>query len=937
MNFFFCLRKYMLDNTNKFSRSTANVIAFHDTARLLIADNLSAMKSQRNKAQRKQASSPSQYEPVEVYCRLRPVDDPNDVVCVKPIGDTMVQLVPPENSSLRNGVLKEYQYTFRQVFDETASQKTVFDQTALPLVEDLVAGKNGLLFTYGVTGSGKTYTMTGGPQDQGILPRCLDVLFNSIGDLQAKKYVFRPDRMNGFEVQTEADAMMERQRRDLMPNLTTPSKTSLKRPESGDIQRMCDPTKVDTVEEDNNYAVFVSYIEIYNNYVYDLLEELPFNAITGYKPPQTKILRTDSGDNMYVHNCTEVEVKQPQDAIDVFYKGQRRRKVAHTALNAESSRSHSVFNIRLVQAPLDERGEEVLQDSERICVSQLSLVDLAGSERSNRTKNSGDRLKEAGNINQSLMVLRNCLEILRDNQKTGVNKMVPYRDSRLTHLFKNFFDGDGKVRMIVCVNPKMTEYDETIHVMKFAEMTQEVLITKSQQTNKFETGLPPGRRHLHELELEHEIANPPLPSLLDFTFGPPFPLLELVTPTDDVTIKNVIHCLNERIRRRQEMSIDFDRTCAFFRSQLVEFEQEHKTIKSRLLDVEEKYSQKEKIVTKLESKNKKLDRKVDELTKQLKDLEKENQLLSLQVQDKSWKIQAEKNNYDKLKADFRNRLQMNNMAWEKNLEKARRQLEKEAENQLDERDRKLEMLRDIVNENEVPATPRTRMRTAPQPTPKPRTCATSAGIQTAISETDITSVGSSTIASSARAAAGRAGNTRVTSRSTNRIPAAKSIPNLSQVGVTPSSSKSRQPVVNPRYHRRSKSSGSAETWLEHKPADIVVTNTIFQPQMTKKKSVTKLDVKDTKSATKYVLTHQEQDSSDELVTKLIKGDVIPTSGGGAAVVFHDVETLKRVSPGTRKRRSPTTPRYDPALQWTDTEERCSVALEGHKRSKTTNL
>ncbi|CAL1548953.1 unnamed protein product, partial [Lymnaea stagnalis] len=261
----------------------------------------------------------------------------------------------------RNGQVKEYQYTFQRVFDEFASQKAVFDHTALPLVRDLVAGKNGLLFTYGITGSGKTYTMTGSPQDQGILPRCLDVLFNSIADLQAKKYVFRPDRMNGFEVQTEADAMMERQRREIMPNLTTPSKTNQKRPESGDIDRVCDSTKVDTVEEDNNYAVFVSYIEIYNNYVYDLLEELPYDVISGYKGPQSKILRTDSGDNMYVNNCTEIEVKQPQDAIDVFYKGQKRRKVAHTTLNAESSRSHSVFNIRLVQAPLDDRGEEVIQ------------------------------------------------------------------------------------------------------------------------------------------------------------------------------------------------------------------------------------------------------------------------------------------------------------------------------------------------------------------------------------------------------------------------------------------------------------------------------------------------------------------------------------------------------------------------------------------------
>lgn len=60
------------------------------------------------------------------------------------------------------------------------------------------------------------------------------------------------------------------------------------------------------------------------------------------------------------------------------------------------------------------------------------------------------------------MTLRSCLEILRENQSQGTNKMVPYRDSKLTHLFKNYFDGEGQVRMIVCVNPRADDYDETI-------------------------------------------------------------------------------------------------------------------------------------------------------------------------------------------------------------------------------------------------------------------------------------------------------------------------------------------------------------------------------------------------------------------------------------------------------------------------------------------
>jgi kinesin family member 23 len=117
------------------------------------------------------------------------------------------------------------------------------------------------------------------------------------------------------------------------------------------------------------------------------------------------------------------------------------------------------------QAPYDRDGEEVLQSKEAITISQLSLVDLAGSERTNRSKTQGQRLREAGNINNSLLTLRMCFEILRENQMNcgnGAPKMVPFRDSRLTHLFKNFFDGDGKVRMVVCVNPNPNDYEETL-------------------------------------------------------------------------------------------------------------------------------------------------------------------------------------------------------------------------------------------------------------------------------------------------------------------------------------------------------------------------------------------------------------------------------------------------------------------------------------------
>ena len=115
-----------------------------------------------------------------------------------------------------------------------------------------------------------------------------------------------------------------------------------------------------------------------------------------HRTPHSKILREDANHNMYVSGCVEIEVKTTEEAYEVLHKGQKRRKVAHTTLNTESSRSHSVFNIRLVQAPLDPRGEEVLQDKDKVVVSQLALVDLAGSERQDRTNANGIRLREAG-------------------------------------------------------------------------------------------------------------------------------------------------------------------------------------------------------------------------------------------------------------------------------------------------------------------------------------------------------------------------------------------------------------------------------------------------------------------------------------------------------------------------------------------------------------
>uniref|UniRef100_A0A8C5F9E0 Kinesin-like protein n=1 Tax=Gadus morhua TaxID=8049 RepID=A0A8C5F9E0_GADMO len=522
--------------------------------------------------QKKQSSN--ERDPVGVYCRVRPLGADDKECCVEVISSSTVQLHTPDGLKVnRNGEFKETQYSFKKVYGIQTSQMELFEDVAKPLVDDLVRGKNGLLFTYGVTGSGKTFTMTGSPGQGGLLPRSLDMIFNSIGPYQAKRFVFKTDDKNGLDVQSQIDALLERQRQDNIPSAPKTPSSRLLDPEFRDMMNPEEACRSEGVDEDSSYGVFVSYIEIYNNYIFDLLEETPYDPIrpkwnggtpnTDFIPPQSKILREDQNHNMYVAGCTEVEVKTTEEAFEVFWRGQKKRRIANTQLNKESSRSHSVFIIKLAQAPLDADGDNILQDKSQVAVSQLCLVDLAGSERTSRTRADGNRLREAGNINQSLMTLRTCIEVLRENQMCGTNKVGICRTLKVTHLFKNYFDGEGKVRMIVCINPKAEDFEETMLVMRFAEMTQEVEVARP--ADRPVCGFAAGRRQRNQASKDDPArrVDERGPADRDFTTTlgqllhsiPPLPCCELTDPHDDTTLPRVIEALEKRQRIRQ-MIID---------------------------------------------------------------------------------------------------------------------------------------------------------------------------------------------------------------------------------------------------------------------------------------------------------------------------------------------------------------------------------------------
>ncbi|XP_077996675.1 kinesin-like protein KIF23 [Glandiceps talaboti] len=868
-------------------------------------------------------------DPVEVYCRLRPKDEDDGEESIEVINSTTVQLAPPQCSiAYKSGHYKETQYKFKYVFPDDTSQKALFDHVCYPLVNDLIRGKNGLLFTYGVTGSGKTYTVTGSPQDGGVLPRCLDVLFNSIDDLQAKKYVFKPDRMNGFDVQTETDAMVERQKKDLIIPLNPPSTPATPRSryrcrDDVRVTRVPDTTKIDEVEEDNNYAVFVSYIEIYNNYVYDLLEDTPMDAINPrfttriqeymMTPPQSKILREDNNHNMYVSGCTEIEVKSTNDAYDIFLRGQKRRRVANTQLNRESSRSHSVFNIRLVQAPLDSLGEEVVQDKDQICMSQLSLVDLAGSERTHRTKNSGDRLREAGNINASLMTLRSCIETLRENQQNGCDKMVPYRDSKVTHLFKNYFDGEGKVRMVVCINPAAVDYDENIHVMRFAEVTQEVQVNRPTAV-RFDVGLTPGRRRANQMYKEalskfqeEGIDNaiiPPLPPLP--CSWPEFPSLQIADASDDSTLRNLIAFLTEQLHRRNTLLDDIRRKQGAFRQLLVDFEREHEdlrlghdTLRARNEELESKVSAKDREYHKLEKKMKNLEATNTMLHRQTQLYEQDLRDLQNQVGQKNKDLLKVRDEKRRVQSAMKGIMDSEKDRWQKECEKRIKAKQMEMQNKIWVKDEKLRQLKEIVcvdganaltSESESEPDPRRgRPPTRPKPAPRGKTPNTDRGMY--------------------------GQKSGISSKYRSKSP-------------PPVPSRSHIPPVRLR-HRRSKST-NADTWVDHKPMSTLETETVLQPNIKKKKTVATPHKKDLK-VDKYILTHQEEDSQGEVETQLIKGDVFSTRGGGHSVQFTDIEKLNQESPtSARKRKSSSEGESNgpESGEWTDVETRCAVGIEG---------
>ncbi|XP_048207295.1 kinesin-like protein KIF19 [Perognathus longimembris pacificus] len=329
-----------------------------------------------------------------VALRIRPLNstelEEGATVIAHKVGDQVVALMDPgedPEDPLRPHRSRECTFIFDTVFDQHASQEDVYQATIGPLVEGIISGYNTTVFAYGPSGAGKTHTMLGMDSEPGIYLKTLTDLFKAIKETQ----------------------------------------------------------------DNTEYSVSMSYLEIYNEVIRDLL-----NPSSGFLD-----LREDSRGSIQIAGITEVSTSNAQEIMQLLTKGNRQRTQEPTATNKTSSRSHAVLQVTVHQRS---RAADL---AEEVRVGRLFMVDLAGSERAAQTQNRGKRMKEGAHINRSLLALGNCINAL--SEKGGSRaQYVNFRDSKLTRLLKDALGGNSRTVMIAHISPASSSFEESRTTLLYA-------------------------------------------------------------------------------------------------------------------------------------------------------------------------------------------------------------------------------------------------------------------------------------------------------------------------------------------------------------------------------------------------------------------------------------------------------------------------------------
>lgn len=333
---------------------------------------------------------------IRVMCRVRPIlgsAEGSEASIAFPDDKTSAEIAlqgAEETSSLGKVSRKNFNFEFDRVFTPEAANQDVFDEIS-QLVQSALDGYNVCIFCYGQTGSGKTHTMS---SIDGMIPRATHMIYETITKLKEKSWT---------------------------------------------------------------YTMEGSFIEVYNEELHDLLtphgrESSDMRGLSHSK--KLEIRHDEARKQTTVMNCKTVELDSAEKVEAMLSEAQSNRSVAATKSNERSSRSHSVFILKLVGYN-SATGER--------CEGTLNLVDLAGSERLKQSGAEGDRMKETQSINKSLSCLGDVIEALGRG-----NGHVPYRNSKLTHLLQYSLGGNSKTLMFVMVSPLEVHLKETLTSLRFA-------------------------------------------------------------------------------------------------------------------------------------------------------------------------------------------------------------------------------------------------------------------------------------------------------------------------------------------------------------------------------------------------------------------------------------------------------------------------------------
>ena len=319
-------------------------------------------------------------------------------------------------------------FKFDFSYDKNALQEVVYKDVGQPMLDAAFNGFNGTIFAYGQTGSGKTWSMTGqtdDPNNKGIIPRVCSALFDRI------------------------------------------------RKESADGKK--------------KFMVICSYFEIYNERLRDLLD--PTRRVKKRGPGPQKIaelqIKESKALGVYVKGLHEVVVEHEEKVLELMHQGNEMRTQGETKMNARSSRSHSIFTMKIHQKDVD--------DDTRSVFARLNLVDLAGSERASKTEATGSRLKEGANINKSLMALGNVINALAEkaNAKDARKKkrvFIPYRNSKLTRVLQESLGGNSLCSMLATMSPARSNIEETLSTIQYANRAKmiQVSATKNEEMSQID-------------------------------------------------------------------------------------------------------------------------------------------------------------------------------------------------------------------------------------------------------------------------------------------------------------------------------------------------------------------------------------------------------------------------------------------------------------------